>query len=133
MFNTYITKTGRDSIVPYEKTVTEIKAPTDDSIKLYEEIKEKAFKSILSVWKIKDNLIEAEICFFANKCTIEQEVLLIYKLNGKEFIKHIVTPRKVHFNANEWIRKVYECIFESFKESLCKSVGGALHNEIYKR
>lgn len=46
--------------VPYCKTVKEIKAPTDDSIKLYEEIKEKAYKSILESISISDNVFKAE-------------------------------------------------------------------------
>jgi len=43
----YLTFGGRDTPVPYEKTVIEKRAPTDDSIRLYEEIKTKAYKSII--------------------------------------------------------------------------------------
>ena len=41
MFDNYIVRKGSTTYVPYEKVVTEKKAPTDESIKLLKEMEEK--------------------------------------------------------------------------------------------
>ena len=74
--------------IPYEKSVIEYRAPTDESIRLWEEMKEKAYKSILDSIELKDNIFNFSailykslhsyqiICkyrFTLNKYTIENE------------------------------------------------------------
>tara|TARA_R110000803_G_scaffold78075_3_gene143110 strand:- start:961 stop:1434 length:474 start_codon:yes stop_codon:yes gene_type:complete len=54
---TYHKHTHTSTSVPYEKTVIEKRAPTDDSIKLWDEYLEKAKNRILSVFKLEDNTI----------------------------------------------------------------------------
>lgn len=58
MFDRVTIQQGKEA-VPYAKTVTvhEHKAPTDESIRLYQEIEEKAFQNILHRIQVNDNAL----------------------------------------------------------------------------
>lgn len=89
MFNKTILVAGRTEYVPYEKSVTvhEHKAPTDDSIKLYEEIKEKAYNSIIRTLKSGDNeLVKYDAIVYKDMYTFDTIVKFRIILNGAEII-----------------------------------------------
>lgn len=67
--------------------VHEHKAPTDESIKLLEEMHDKALKNIISKVKVEDNLVNGE-CFAVEHPWNMNEVRLIFKfkINGQEFV-----------------------------------------------
>lgn len=77
---------------PYEKTIIECKAPTDASIKLYEEIKEKAYKSIIDTIEIKNNILNVSAIIY--KELLSYNIICKYTLklndaniNGKIEVK----------------------------------------------
>lgn len=119
MFDKYCV--GKTEIVPYEKTVTiiEKKAPTDEGIKLYEEIKDKAYKSITRSLGIKENIINF------NAIEIEQpwnsfERLIYYNflLNGKTFEGKIELEDIL--NEEEMILKFFEELGRQITDELIK-------------
>lgn len=74
--------------IPYEKTVIEKRAPTDDSIRLFGEIQDKAYKSILGTINVQNNLLNvAAILYidpFTRNAICEYRLLLNNKeINGK--------------------------------------------------
>ena len=83
--NIFMVPTERTVHVPYEKTVIEKKAPTDESIKLYEEIKEKAYSSILDTIEVKDNSLNLTAVLY--KDNFSWKTVCKYKvvLNGNVF------------------------------------------------
>jgi hypothetical protein len=54
----------RDKLVPVEKTVTEVKAPTDDSIRLFNEMRDKAEKTLMDGFEVKNSAIDATVAIF---------------------------------------------------------------------
>ena len=67
-----------------EKTIKEVKAPTDESIKLYSEMKEKAYDSILMTLDASDNTLGIKAIVYRDHiefCTWCKYILL---LNGRE-------------------------------------------------
>jgi hypothetical protein len=78
-----------ERVVPYTKTVIEQKAPTDESIKLYDELKEKIYNSIVDSIEINDNILNLSAVIFEDyligKYICNYKVLL----NGKEFTGRI--------------------------------------------
>jgi len=75
--------------VAYEKSVTvhEHKAPTDESVKLLNEMQEKAQRNILKTIKIEENYLKAVVVIFKNNF-IEDRIDYGAKfiLNGEEHI-----------------------------------------------
>jgi len=55
MFNRTIVQPQQTRLVPYEKTVTEHRAPTDESMRLVQEMEEKVTRSILDRGQSTDN------------------------------------------------------------------------------
>ena len=74
--------------VPYEKTVTitEHKAPTDESIRLLNEFQEKALKNLIRKVEIKDNIIDGVLFVFRYNLDPNMRRLIFrFKLNGQEY------------------------------------------------
>lgn len=96
MFNTqHFHRGGEDRLVPYEKTVTitEKRAPTDDSIKLLNEMQEKAKQNILTQITVDNNILKAHGIIFAGgyhsssavSASFKTKWILKFSLNGKEY------------------------------------------------
>ena len=75
----------RTENVYHNTKVVEERAPTDDSIKLYEEIKEKAFDSIIESIKIQDNLFNAKALLVKDPMTFGMKFYYTFRINGEEF------------------------------------------------
>lgn len=85
---THIHQSGRTEYVPYEKlvTVTENRAPTDESVRLLKEFEQKAKDKIIETIHINNNVIEACAIFYVNDvCQWKIEYSLRFKLNGKDY------------------------------------------------
>lgn len=74
--------------VPYEKTVIEKKAPTDESIRLLNEFQEKARENLLQQILIDDNILRGVIVaqMLPGFSTAQNDTIYMVKftLNGKE-------------------------------------------------
>lgn len=111
--------------VPYEKysnanfnvEVKEQKAPTDESIKFYHEMREKIFKEILESIQIKSNIFNAKAFFISNM----HHIIMVYSfhLNGVE-ITGEVKLHEIDFRINK--EKGIQEIFEK----LSTEIGGKL-------
>lgn len=98
--NHYHTKTVN---VPYEKSVTvnEYKASTDKSIKLLNEMQEKAKENIIHTIKIEENYLKAVAIYYRDLLIIDRmEFYLKFELNGLEFCI------KDHIDKREWRKAV---------------------------
>ncbi len=87
---------------------TEVRAPTDESIKIYDEMVEKARKSLLDSVIIKDTVINAVALYFVDQPWNGQESYHIkFYINGQEqIISGILDKDEYPFHAYpELIRK----------------------------
>ena len=89
MFDKIIVNRQSDRLVPYEKTVHEHRAPTDDSIKLYGEMLEKAYESILESFSIEANELNGVEAIITHDCQFGKCCMIHFKLNGKSFTKRL--------------------------------------------
>lgn len=91
------------------KTVHENRAPTDESIKIYKEMVDKAEKSVLDTFVISDNILNGSIVVLRNAETMGIDVIYRFTLNGKKFEGRIRPEyHEVIKVRNEVIRIVYE-------------------------
>ena len=90
MFNKTIMLPGRTEYVPYEKAVTENRAPTDDSIRIYDEIKTKAYDSILDSIIISDNNFNAKAIVYVDLGTMSRVCKYSFTINGLKINDEVV-------------------------------------------
>lgn len=122
MFDTYYSDSNRTEYVPYEKTVKEIRAPTDDSIRIYEETKEKAYKSILDSLSVNDNKVNYKYQIYKDIYSYKTLLHFSIKLNGTEFVDKVELDLDIsnkHKTAEVIYKKLSEKIaslfFDNFK------------------
>lgn len=77
--------------IRYPDTIKEVKAPTDESVRLLNEFQEKALDNLISKVEVKDNLVEGTVMAFEMGCTtaaIQFEIKIIckFKINGHEYV-----------------------------------------------
>jgi len=72
--------------------VNEHKAPTDESIRLLEEMHDKAVKNIIAKVRVEDNLVNGEVFLIHQPwCVAEYQIIFKFKINSQEFtIEHFI-------------------------------------------
>lgn len=126
-FGTTIRNIDRSTHVHYPKniTVTEKRAPTDDSIRLYDEYLEKTKQRILSTFKLETSYVNAVVVAFARETAIVDlpsiEYLIKFKLNEKnEQIRFKLDGFEVDkmkkMTPNQADQKLIEMVVEKISE-----------------
>lgn len=131
MFNSITHKHIRNEAVPYAKTVTEVRAPTDASIALYREMVEKARQEVVRNFAVDtDNLVKFKGVVMANTGHLDSEVF-VYSLtiNGKEYRGEIPTERAYGGSASE-MRTQINTIMEKLADKIAASIVQGWANEI---
>jgi len=104
--------------VPYEKTVVEKRAPTDESIRLYEEIKEKAYNSILDSLSVIDNTFNFKVILYKDIYSFSNIVRYLFTLNSKEFDGEYRTNLENLSNKQELFEELYNKLATTIAEQL---------------
>lgn len=119
--NTYFYKETVNT--PYEKTVIEKRAPTDDSIRLFGEIQDKAYKSILGTINVQNNLLNVTAILYLNPLTrdaiCEYRLLLNNKeINGKLTIEDPYLKR----DSYEYKMTIFKTIVEDASKDIAVEI-----------
>lgn len=124
MFDTYVS--GKTEYVPYEKSIVEHRAPTDDSIRLWEQMKEKAYKSILDTIEIRDNCVNVNSIVYDDMLTLSKVCSYRLLLNGKEI------TGEVRWSSNELKSKaeLYHKIVDSAARDIAVEIVKALDKSL---
>jgi len=121
MFNTYENHTHNHS--SYKKVdVHEHRAPTDESIRIYEEIKEKAYNSILQSIKIENNEFKCNAIVYKDYCSDKTSIKYLFLLNNKKYEGSIdvnIFDAKDKFKI---VSKLYEQLSENISGELLKTI-----------
>lgn len=81
---------------PYKESVeiTENRAPTDASIALFAEMREKAFKSIVDTIVVNDNTFNFKACVFNFPGELTEKLVFSLTINGCEIKGSVPMPSK---------------------------------------
>ena len=109
MLDTYVRVSPE---VTVHSTITEKRAPTDDSIRLLKEMQEKAQASVISAVSLTDNTFNCVIHTQKDLLSCMHVFLVIYSLNGKR--------RELRVEADEWMspEEKIEKVIESLSTRL---------------
>jgi|WetSurMetagenome_2_1015567.scaffolds.fasta_scaffold984407_1 hypothetical protein len=116
MFNTYYSKDTEYK--PYVKTVIENRAATDESIKFYDEIKEKAYDSILCTIPIQNNSFNGNLMIYKDICQFNKICKYIFYLNGKEFKGSFDIDDNFSLDREKLIFNFYKILSEEIAKQL---------------
>lgn len=100
--------------VPYCKSVDihEHKAPTDESVKLLNEMHEKVMKNIMATYRVADNTLNAAVIYLFQGTGFDRlDYRVIFTFNGKEYLLDGEIPRTDFIPAHMYgSQRVYEAI-----------------------
>ena len=88
LFSTNHIHQSRTEYVPYckEVNITEKKAPTEESVRLLKEMKDKAQLNIIATIKIEENFLKAVAIYYRDEIVMNRMTYHIrFELNGKEY------------------------------------------------
>lgn len=89
-------------------TIKEERAPTDDSIRLLQEMEAKAAKSIIDKIIVEDNIVNGAIYIMEDHLANAKVIYIKFKLNGEEYnIKEIV-PRHELIDKSKAVYKLLQ-------------------------
>ena len=133
MFNTYIDRSYRG---PSKMDVTEHRAPTDESIKLFKEFEEKAMKNIIASGRVEDNVINFKCYIYSDKMSWDDICKCVFTVNGNEYYFEFILPRERVKPKSEIIdiirNKILEKLTGIFMVDLFRSCENILIDK-YKR
>ena len=102
--NNFITKEA----FPYEKTVHEHRAPTDDSVKLLREMESELKANLLTKFTM-NNPFQAIAYVHRSELSFGYTVTWGIKLNGKEFNgEYIIGQKDIALDKRGWKKKMIE-------------------------
>ncbi len=137
MFNKTYIQDGRTEYVPYEKNVTinEHKAPTDKSIELLNEFKDKATKDIICSIKIDENYIKGSFIAFQQSFPNDSvRFYLRFNLNGNEYLfednidrrefneQMVINIQHNEFNPQKHNKTIINFIHRKFSECIAMNL-----------
>lgn len=122
MFNKSTTFMFADAPVRTNTTIHEHRAPTDESIKLFKEMQDKAFVSVISNIEVETNIFTGKIvCFNRNYYNgYDYQLIFIFNLGGERFeIKENIDEFKYRvLNKENLIEKLFEKVSSVIAEKI---------------
>lgn len=106
MFNTYNYST---EVAPsYPETIKEFKAPTDESIRLYKELEEKAHQNLVAKAPTQENDFKCYAHWFIDNIGNDEIICVDFNINEKPHSLKIELDRFQHRKPEEKAKKVQE-------------------------
>lgn len=134
LFSTTHIHQGRTERVPYcrEVNITEKKAPTDESVRLLNDMQEKAQRNIVATIKIDENHLNAVAIYYQDDRIHNRIIYHIrFGLNGKEYTVEDYIDK---FEWSKAISKSYMGLgHEAIFTALHKKFSEVIANELMKQ
>lgn len=119
MFDSYYAQHSTEYVTK-EVNVKEYRAPTDESVKILNEMTEKSLANIVKQFSVQNNDFNFGVVVYKNPLRYTTEVIVKFKLNGKD--------HEARFDVDEFksvegqVQDVYKAICGKLSEILVASV-----------
>lgn len=107
MFDTHVYRHTTE-YVDRNITVNEHRAPTDESVKILNEMTEKALKNIVSNFSTTNNTLQATVAVYEDYRNSERQFLCKFVLNGKENILRVDIPTYEYDTPEKMVQELYK-------------------------
>lgn len=102
MFNKYLMDLGCSPEMSAKIAISEHRAPTDDAMRLLNEMQEKSKENLIERYIIEDNDLKGGVFIFKDFRTENFEIVVHFTLNGKE---HTVERSVPSWSKDSWDHK----------------------------
>lgn len=120
MLDKYYVNKHEKEYVPYVKI--EQRAPTDDSIRLFNEFRDKAYDSILDTIQINNNIINGKAIIYQDLCEFSKRLRYEIIVNGKDIKGDILIEDNILDRKNEIIFKMCQRLSDEIVKELLKNI-----------
>jgi hypothetical protein len=131
MFDTYLSGPGYRGPSSVNVSVTEKRAPTDESVRLLNEMQKKAEANLLAALHLDNNELKGMVHIYQDVLRASKNVVVVFELNGKQ-VRH-------ESKIKEWVPKdeipgilVKELSQTIACELLSNVITGNLHYELMR-
>lgn len=107
MFDTYVQRHTTE-YVDRNITINEHRAPTDESVRILNEMTEKALKNIVSNFSTTNNTLQATVAVYEDYRNSERQFLCKFVLNGKENILRVDIPTYEYDTPEKMVQELYK-------------------------
>lgn len=119
MFNKTIIQKGHTEYVPYEKTIHEHRAPTDESVRLLNEMQDKAMDNIMQKIILNDNMFKGVVYVVNSPMADGFQIYIRFTLNGvSREIKDIISRMDMYEKQLTDSGKLIDYCIEKFSKIL---------------
>lgn len=120
MFDNYYAQHSTEYVTK-EVNIKEYKAPTDESVKLLNEMTEKSLANIVKQFAVQDNDFNFGVMVYKNPMRFVTEVIIKFKLNGKD--------HEMRFDVDEY-RSIDQQVQATYK-AICGKLAEILVNSVF--
>lgn len=106
MFDTYVNRHTTE-YVDRNITVKEYRAPTDESVKLLNEMTDKALKNIVNTFSTTNNTMQTTVAIHEDYRNGRREFLCKFVLNGKSNILQVDIPTWQYETPQQMVEQLY--------------------------
>lgn len=117
MFDTYVQRHTTE-YVDRNITVKEYKAPTDESVKLLNEITEKALNNIVKTFSTSNNTLQTKVAVYQDHRMQVNEFMCKFTLNGKDHMLRVEINAYETPDMNSMVEKLYTKVCEKLSQEL---------------
>lgn len=117
MFDTYVQR-HTTKYVDRNITVKEYKAPTDESVKLLNEMTEKALNNIVKTFSTSNNTLQAKVAVYQDHRMQVNEFMCKFTLNGKDHMLRVEINAYETPDIDSMVEKLYTKVCEKLAQEL---------------
>lgn len=131
MFDTYVNRHTTE-YVDRNITVTEHRAPTDESVKLLNEMSDKALKNIVKTFSTTNNTLQATAAVYEDYRNEQRKFLCKFVLNGKENLLEVDIPTWEYSTPQQMIEELYTQICSKLAIELMQPLLAEMNKGFYR-
>lgn len=117
MFDTYVQRHTTE-YVERNITVKEYKAPTDESVKLLNDMTEKALNNIVKTFSTSNNTLQAKVSVYQDHRLQVNEFMCKFTLNGKDHMLRVEINAYETPDMDSMVEKLYTKVCEKLAQEL---------------
>jgi len=124
VFDTTVVGLGGDGPKHVTATVTEKRAPTDESVRLLREMEAASEASVVAAGRLSHNSLSGSWYIFQDSMTLRARAKYVYKLNGEDITGEVELDHRdlAQLGVHAMLEKVCDAVCDAVCRRLAESI-----------